>query len=234
MHVLVIGGSGRVGTGVLPYLAEDHEITVFDVRPPQVSEVTYVAGSVLDPAALQLAMQDADGLIYMAMNREFDDFAEACDVNVCGLYNAFDAALKAGLAHVVHTTTGSVHNEHTVKRFYDESLPLEAWHNYGLTKGMGEMACQYFSRVHGMSVIALRLFGPCSREKWLEDWRRHQPSGLTTFSDTARAYEKALQLREHRGFDAVFISGDHTGEIVNCEKAKRLLGWEPLDRFSGA
>lgn len=233
MRVLVIGGSGRVGTGVLPFLVKDHDIRVFDVRPPQVPGVEYVAGSVLDPAALQSAMSGSDGLIYMAMNREFDDFTDACDINVSGVYHAFDAALKAGLLHVVHTSTGSVHNERVVRRYHDESLPLEAWHNYGLTKGMGEMVCDYFSRVHGMSVIALRLFGPCAHENWLADWKRHQPSSLTTFSDTARAFGKSLALRDHRGFDAVYISGDHTGTYVNCARARRLLGWEPLDRYDG-
>lgn len=231
MRVLVIGGSGRVGTGVLPFLAKDYDVRVFDLRPPQVSGLAYVAGSVLDSGALTAAMRDVDGLIYMAMNREFHDFSEGCDVNARGVYYALDAAREVGLTHVVHTSTGSVHNERAVKRFDDESLPLDAWHVYGLTKGMGEMACQYFARVHGMSVVALRLFGPCPHESWLEDWRRNGRSGLTTFRDTARAFDLALNSSAHTGFDAVFISGDYTGQIVNCDKAKRLLGWEPLDRF---
>ena len=231
MRVLVIGGSGRVGTGVLPFLVKDHDIRVFDVRQPQVSGAAYLAGTVLDCDALASAMNGVDGLIYMAMNREFDEFTEACDVNVRGIYYALDAARKVGLTHVVHTSTGSVHNERAVKCFDDERLPLEAWHAYGLTKGMGEMVCEYFARLHGMSVIALRLFGPCAHESWLEDWRRHGRSGLTTFSDTARAFDLALNSSAHQGYDAAFISGDHTGQIVNCDKAKRLLGWEPLDRF---
>jgi hypothetical protein len=59
------------------------------------------------------------------------------------------------------------------------------------------------------------------------------PNGWTTFADTARAYDLALRQSDHAGFDAIFVSGDTTGEYVNCAKAKRLLGWEPLDIYRG-
>ena len=232
MNVLVIGGSGRVGTGVLPYLAADHEITVFDLRPPQVSGVCHLPGSVLDPAALTSAVDGMDGVIYMAMNTEFGDIDEAVDINVRGVYHTLQAAVDVGLRHVVHTSTGSVHRE-SVSRFPDESLPLEALHVYGLTKGMGEMVCSYFCRTQGLSVIALRLFAPSSNDVWRERCRDGQPNCFTTHADTARAFDIALRMTDHEGFDAVFISGDHTGRYVNCARAKDLLGWEPLDRCPG-
>jgi len=233
MRVLVIGGSGRVGTGVLPYLAKDHDVLNLDVRPPQVPAGTYVAGSLFDRELLKKLLDGADGMIYMALGPWPEEVDASYDINVRGVHYALQAALDVGLMHVVYTSTGSVHNERTSRAFLDESLPLEAVHVYGFTKGLGERVCEYFSRMHGLSVIALRLFAPTSHEAWLERCRKGMPNSFTTHADTARAYVAALQLKDHKGFDAVFISGDHTGTYVNCAKAKRLLGWEPLDRFTG-
>ena len=31
----------------------------------------------------------------------------------------------------------------------------------------------------------------------------------------------------------VFISGDYEGKVIDCSRAKALLGWEPLERPCG-
>jgi nucleoside-diphosphate-sugar epimerase len=227
MKLLVIGGSGRVGTGVLPFLAEKHEITVYDVRPPQVDSVEYIEGSVLDVPALEQAMGDAEGLIYMAMNAEFDDPDDGYDINVRGVHKTFQAALNVGMKHIVHTSTGSIMDE-TSDHFADDH-PLHACHFYGLSKGMGEMVCEFFARMHGLSVIALRLCAPSSEERWKEQCKPDRPNMYTTHRDTARAYDIALGMTDHQGFDAALISGDHEWTMVDCSRAKELLGWVPLD-----
>ena len=227
MKLLVIGGSGRVGTGVLPFLAEDHDITVYDVRPPQVDRVKHVTGSVLDVPALENAIRGTDGLVYMAMNSEFDDVDDAYDINVRGVHKTFQAAVNVGLKHVVHSSTASIMDA-TSDHFADDH-PIHARHIYGLTKGMGEMVCEFFARMHGLSVIALRLFAPSAEDVWREQCKPDKPNMYTTHRDTARAYDVALGMTDHEGFDATLISGDHEWKAVDCSRAKELLGWEPLD-----
>ena len=108
---------------------------------------------------------------------------------------------------------------------------MDATHLYGLTKGLAEHVCRWFSVNHGLSILALRLYAPASREVWLEQCRKRMPNGFTTHADLARAYNAALRLTNHTGFDVLFISGDQTGTYVNYEKAGRMLGWQPRDRF---
>ena len=51
MKVLLVGGSGMVGTFVTPYLARHHELRVMDIRPAQHADlVEYVEGSISNPA----------------------------------------------------------------------------------------------------------------------------------------------------------------------------------------
>jgi len=169
MRTLVIGGSGRVGSGVLPVLAQlGHEVTNLDIRPASVDMpgVRHVQGSLFDAAALKAALAEADALVYMALNENIMDLDPAVEVNVRGLYHVLAATVEAGLKHVVHAGTTSARNERDVRRYDDESLPLASVHTYGLTKGMSEMVCEYYCRVHSISIITLRLVGPMPFEQW--------------------------------------------------------------------
>jgi len=232
LRVVVVGGSGRVGTGVLPYLASWHEVVNFDIRPPSVPAGRYVRGSLFDTELLGRVLTQADGVIFMALGVWPPEVDASYEINVRGVHYVLEAARQAGLMHVVHSSTASVHDE-SKGSFPDEEMPLEPLHVYGLTKGLGETVCRWFCRMYGMSVLALRLFAPQPYENWLAQCRTRMPNGWTTFLDTARAYDAALRATSHSGFDAVFISGDWTGTYVNCAKAKRVLGWEPLDRYEG-
>jgi nucleoside-diphosphate-sugar epimerase len=133
--------------------------------------------------------------------------------------------------HGVHTSTFTVHERTRNKFPSEEEVPLDNPGVYGLTKGFGERICQYFCREHSMSIIAMRITGPSTRQQWIE--RRGQPKSdhvhiwATDEEDLARAYLAGLSV-EHTGFDAVFIAGDEEQGEINLSKAKRLLGWEPL------
>lgn len=230
MRVLVIGGSGRVGSGVLPFLGQLHEVVNYDIKPFSCPNVTHMDGSLFEKEKLTQALRTTDGMIYMALGPWPPGVQDSYDINVKGVHCALEAALDAGLKHVVHTSTVSVHDE-LQPPFSDETMPLQSRHVYGLTKGLGEYVCQYFCRMHGMSILALRLFLPMSHDAVRERHEKNPSDGSVTHRDTARAYDAALRLTDHQGFDAVFISGDDTNTYVNRAKAKRLLGWEPLDRF---
>lgn len=66
MKVLLVGGSGLVGTFITPYLAEHHELRVFDlVEPGHAKKVEYIQGSISEPglgipAAPELHGHDRD------------------------------------------------------------------------------------------------------------------------------------------------------------------------------
>ena len=49
MKVLLVGGSGMVGTFITPYLADKYSLRVLDLRPPTASGIEYIEGSISDP-----------------------------------------------------------------------------------------------------------------------------------------------------------------------------------------
>ena len=239
MRVLVIGGSGYLGTLVLPFLAQRHALRVFDPRPPADSALEYLQGSACDPTALAEAVLGMDVLVYMALGSHvplggydwgrIESHADAFDVSVKGLYLALHAAHEAGVGHAVYTSSLSVYHQNGAGRYLsDEDLPPDSHHIYGFTKRLGEEVCLNACREWGMSVNALRLWLPMPQEKWLTEARKGEPTPWTTAEDTARAVLAALDFRA--GFQAFTISGDYEQRLMSLAKAKRLLGWEPLAR----
>ena len=112
MHVLVVGGSGLVGSLVVPVLAETHELRIFDRNPPQSGTYDYVQGDVTRYDDLASAMAGMDALLYMAMGsinwKETPGIASAYDVNIKGLHLALRAAHDAGVNQAVYTSTMSI------------------------------------------------------------------------------------------------------------------------------
>ena len=106
---------------------------------------------------------------------------------------------------------------------------------YGLSKGFAEDICRYFAREYDMSLAALRITGPRTREQFLAQYRDppSHPWGMQLYitdeEDLARAYLASIDyvFKGHGRFDAFFISGDAAHKELNMAKAKMLLGWEP-------
>jgi nucleoside-diphosphate-sugar epimerase len=245
MQVLLLGGSGHVGSFITPYLKEQHQLRVLDVRPPRHAGVEYVEGSVTDPEALKKALAGVDAFIWLVMRKpqggsfrdqDVETIAENYEVNCKGLHLCLFVAHELGVTRGVYTSSMSVHYRGRDYYPQEELVPLDTPTVYGLSKGFGELICQYFARWWNMNLIALRITGPRTREEFLAQ-RRHPPQPatgvpplyVTDVQDLANAYLAALltiQLGLGR-FDAFFIAGDEAEKEHNLTKAKRLLGWAP-------
>jgi nucleoside-diphosphate-sugar epimerase len=244
MRVLLVGGSGHVGTFITPYLRREHELRVMDLRPPRHAGLEYLEGSVTDPDAVRRALEGVDTFIWLVMRRgqggsvtdqDIPTIVDNYEVNAKGLHLLLFTAQGMGIKRGIYTSTMSVHYRRRDWYPAEELVPLDTPSVYGLTKGFGELICRYFARWFDMSLIALRITGPRTREHWIDE-RRHprvQPDGsrlyVTDEEDLAAAYLRALEVVQvgHGRFDAIFIAGDENEQEHNLSKARRVLGWEP-------
>jgi nucleoside-diphosphate-sugar epimerase len=234
MHILVVGGSGYLGGLVLPMLAQQHTLRIFDLRPPVDPAWEYVAGNSGDLEALSRAAAGSDVLLYMAMGHKNYALPESLitnlDANIKGVYLALFAAQQAGISHAVYTSSMSVYANLDKRYFPDEEIPPDASELYGFTKRMGEEVCRNATRAWGMSANALRLCFPTADAEWQATTQRGTPTLATSAGDVARALLAALEYRA--GFQAFMISGDYEQKLMNMSKAQRWLGWAPLARPS--
>jgi len=236
VRVLVIGGSGTVGGLTLPVLADSNDVEVLDPRPPAPGPWRHVEGSVEDDVALRASLAGKDAMLYMAMGPqpgwgELDNAKRHFDISVRDLYVALRLAHEAGVQHAVVTSSMSVYVEPQLRTppeqlFPTEDVPADAHDFYGLTKRLGEEVCRAAVAEYRMSVVSLRLCLPTSDEIWNQpDAELHLAA--TSGTDTGRALALALAWRGH-GFEQITISGDSTRQLVDIQKAARLLSWSPL------
>lgn len=228
MRVLIIGGSGLVGSMITPYLKAEHDLIIFDLQPPSDASLHYIEGDITDFDDLARAAEGKDAVVYMAMGslewHTQHGIHTAFDINIKGLHLALKAAYEAGIAQAVYTSSMSVYSDLDKRYFPDESVPVDANDLYGFTKRLGEEVCLNAVRLWDMNINALRLCFPTPDDE-LDQVEPDKQLLATAASDVAKAISAALQYKAR--FQTFMISGDYENKQLNMTKAKLLLNWEP-------
>ncbi len=236
-----------MGRMILPYLLNVHDITIFDLVPPSSPAVRFVQGSALDVEDLERGLEGADVFVNMLMkspqggvlkDQTVTEIRENYETNTLALHLLLYTAQSMGIRRGVHSSSMTVHYRFRERFESEERTPLDSPSVYGLTKGLGERICEYFTGWFDMNIVALRITAPRTHEEWRQEVY-DPPMGSggyrlypTDERDIANAYLSAIDAVSvgHGRFDAVFIVDDPGEELHNLSKAKRLLGWEPRSR----
>lgn len=110
---LVTGGAGFIGSHLVRHLLDRGEaVRVLDIANAShlPSEVEIIQGSILDPDTVREALQGVRHLYHLAANPNLwaprkSDFAE---INLRGTETVLEAATKADLDRIIHTSTESI------------------------------------------------------------------------------------------------------------------------------
>jgi nucleoside-diphosphate-sugar epimerase len=236
-RVLVIGGSGLVGSLIVPDLTRDYRVRVLDpVEPKYDANVEHVVGGSTDYEVLARSFGGIDCFIYLAMGPKDPAVWERpelaalqFDMAVKGVYLACRAAAAAGVSHGVYASSMSVFAGYPSPDGPIGDIAPDQTHFYGLAKRLGEEVLRAAVRTSGMSVIALRLCHPMSDADWLATEDPLRACIGTAGTDVSSAFRAALRRRGH-GFEAVAISGDRHSRYADISLACDLLGWQPAVR----
>ena len=181
MKILMVGGSGMVGTFIYPYISKHHEIKILDIKEPKISECEFIQGSITDEKSLTRALDGTECFINLTMknpqggsskNQTIEDIKENYELNNKGLHMLLFHAQKMGILRGIQTSTMSVHHRDPRSLenngFYhsEESVNMDTPSVYGLTKSFGERICDYFCRWFDMNILALRITGPRNAKDW--------------------------------------------------------------------
>jgi nucleoside-diphosphate-sugar epimerase len=246
VRITVAGGSGYVGSLILPGLgAAGHEVCVLDPVAPR-GDVGWVCGSAADPAALETALRGADAVVHAAMGPSAsDDPVTVFSVLTASVFTTLEAARLAGVTRAVLVSSLSVFANSPVRlpdRDIDETSTPDAFDAYGMSKRLAEVVGQAAAETHGMTVTALRIAWPTTEAAW-PAWalpslpepsviRRADgtPVPALAATDLTAAVLAALD-RDGGGFDVFHIVGDDgSGRCLSTAKAKAMLGWQAARR----
>jgi UDP-glucose 4-epimerase len=161
-HVVVTGGSGRVGSAVVRLLlAEGYTILGLDPAPPTIGHDRYshVFCSCADRVASTGVLRGATALLHLGafMSWMPIDADRLFSANVEATRVLIEEATKAGVARVIFASSGEVYPENA-----PEALPVTEDHAlkprsaYGLSKLLGEEIIRFHGRTAGLPFTILR------------------------------------------------------------------------------
>ncbi len=174
---LVVGGAGFIGSALVRLLATRGPVRVLDdlstgrrEHLDGVAGVDLRVGSMLDPADVAAAV-DGAGVVFslacLGVRHSLARPVENHEVNATGVLRLLEAARRAGVDRLVHTSTSEVYG--TAQRVpMDEDHPPWPHTVYGGSKLCGEAHVRAYHRTYGLPTVVLRPFnayGPRSHHE---------------------------------------------------------------------
>jgi UDP-glucose 4-epimerase len=174
MKILVTGGAGFIGSHIVDALvAAGHAPAVLDDLSSGSADnlaagVPLHVADIADAEAVEraVAAERPDAICHqaaqMSVSRSVREPAFDARVNVLGLINVLDAAVRHGVTRFVFASSGGVlYGDVTTPA--PEATPPGPVSPYGITKWVGERYLEFYAREHGLAAVALRysnVYGP--------------------------------------------------------------------------
>lgn len=218
MTTFITGACGFVGLALAEHLlARGEHVVGFDLAPPRPAAASAFAalpgrfdmavGDVRDATALGEAIRRhrPARLVTLAAitanaARERATPGAIFDVNLGGVVAALAAAAGAGVARVVHASSGSVYGASGdgPAPLHEDTTPLRPEALYGISKMAAEAAARRLADLHGLDLVVGRLgtcFGP-----WEADtgWRDTLSAPLQVIEIAARGGRAVLPRPSRR------------------------------------
>lgn len=218
-HVVVTGGSGRLGRHVVERLKGKARLTVIDTRAPADPEIGHLDVSILDLDGLRRAFAGVDAVVHLAaVPNPRTSSPELCfSTNTVGTWSVLQAAEDAGVKRVVvassDAATGLHYNPKDWAPLYlpvDEKHPLRPTEVYSLTKEITESIARAFAARGKLEVLAIRpghiVFEPEYPElsERGSNVQNYHLWGYVAPQDVAQGFERALALADG-SYDCFFI-----------------------------
>ena len=251
--VVVFGAGGPLASATAPLLAETHTVRLTDLRPladiiaagqPQSegAPLPTILGpphetrevDVTDYDQVLAACAGTDAIVNCTVFRPESE--RAFKVNCLGAYNVMRAAVTQGIRRVVHTGPQMVMQEQIAGYRWNSGVGSDVPMRPGVlvylhSKYMGEEVVRTFAEAYGLEVPTF-YFNHFANPATVKESSEGINSFTVSWNDAALALRRGLEVPSlPRPFEIFLISADLPHGYVSNEKAKRLLGWQPRDRF---
>ena len=171
MRTLVLGGSGFLGSHIVDkFLAEKHDVTVYDLYPERFRRgpkgIQFVTGDFGNVGALdELIATKFDAVIHCVSTTTPKSSNESPEFdiqsNVIGTLNLLDICLRHKLAKLVFLSSGgTVYGNIGDLSVVDESHPVKPMCSYGVSKLSIEHYLEVYKQLRGLNYVSLRLSNP--------------------------------------------------------------------------
>jgi len=232
MKIFITGSSGYIGSELINYLGEKHEIVEYDLASGQ---------DILDYEKLKEAMRGCDIVVHLAAIRGPDKtktFSDYFKVNCQGTFNVVNAAIENNIKRMVFASSTGYYG---LERGVPYSKPIKESNSvitqhlkaedlncrdcdvaYSTSKVIAEQILANYGLRKKIEIIILRL-GPIGGKKG-ESWGI---DGIKLKMENAlQSLEKAIITDKILWYEAFTITDE--SENVDLSKAKDILGYKPV------
>ncbi len=164
MKIFVTGGTGFIGSHLVPYLIQQgHSVTCLVRKTSRTAALTaagaaLVYGDVNDCEAILSGMQGSDWLFHLAnlYSMWLPDPGEFTRVNIDGTRNVLEAALQAGIQKVIYVSTVAVFGKPAEIPFNEACIPgAKLFSEYARTKAAADQIAWQLFQEKGLPLVAL-------------------------------------------------------------------------------
>jgi NAD+ dependent glucose-6-phosphate dehydrogenase len=257
MKILMTGATGRIGR-ILRADLSDHDLRLLSRSPIEDREAHVSAVHIADLSeldALREAIRGVDSIIHLAAASAVDSaWDQVLPANIVGARNILEAARLEEVPQVIYaSTTHTVagHERAAAPEIYDmdarqvfaadvEPRPDSL---YGASKVFGEALGRWYSDVHGLHVLCLRIGyvsgsrddefeSPYQGEEQLDlkelTTRKRMRAIWLSHNDCVQLFRRALAA-ETLPWAVVYATSNNPRQIWDLEPARRLLDFMPED-----
>jgi UDP-glucose 4-epimerase len=172
--VVVTGGLGFIGSHLIERLNQKNDVIIVDnqssgsiknIEGLDFTRIDTNFGDITE-TNLEQIFEGADYVFHMAavtsVPQSVEDPIRSNEVNITGILKVLEAARKCDVEKLVFSSSSAVYGE-TETLPITESNPINPLSPYAVTKATGELYCNVYTEIYGLSTISLRyfnVFGP--------------------------------------------------------------------------
>jgi len=199
---------------------------------------------VADFDAMRRAIEGMDVVVHMAADPRGDAPWEAVlKSNLIGAYNTYEACRLGGVKRIIYASSvmvswgywqdepykslaeGKFKNLPAPLPIVTKEMPVRPTDLYSSSKLWGEALGRYYSDLHGLSVICLRIGG-------VNDPDRPRPSQIghavwCSRRDIAQMVERAINAPKELRYDIFYVISNNKYRFWDIEHGKKVLGYVP-------
>lgn len=241
--VLVTGMSGLIGSAIKDAFANDFSLSALNRR--NIPGIPTTRADLVAFDEIRSAFEGIDTVVHLAAKIDDSYGWDALHAtNVVGTRNVFEAAHQAGVKRVVFASSGATVAGWELVEPYkslvegrygalpreiapiDESMAVRPRNLYAATKVWGEAIARHYADNHGVEAVCLRI-GYANADDRPVNARQY--SVWNSQRDVVQAFRRALEVDLAERCDTFFILSNNRYGYRSLARARRLLGFEPLD-----
>jgi nucleoside-diphosphate-sugar epimerase len=166
MKIIITGSKGMIGSYTFNYAKAQAGVAAFGVDNVGRGNVTdYLCADLTDLGQTIDALDGADAVIHLAAipSQRMFSASKTFNTNVAMTWNVFEACARLGVPRVVAASSVQVNRTVTMRnpityQYFplDEQHPADPQDDYSMSKYVGEVLGDMFSKHYGLTVVSIR------------------------------------------------------------------------------